>query len=164
MESTQTGSGRDAGDQRKQGFIAYGKEQLSKQLGDASDFVRKAADGLDQNTGVCRIADRAVETMSSAAKYITTAEPRGVLRDANQFARRQPEMFLGGAFLGGLMLGRFLRSRPPETQGQSPETQGQSREGQTRMGYLGQMDDTVADTADEGQIEDTSEGEVTRGR
>ena len=37
-----------------------------------------------------------------------------ILRDAREMARRRPEVFAGGLFVAGLMLGRFLRSSAPE--------------------------------------------------
>jgi hypothetical protein len=37
------------------------------------------------------------------------------VRDTESFARRRPEVFLGGTILAGLMLARFLKASAPDT-------------------------------------------------
>jgi hypothetical protein len=160
-DSQERGTRTDA----PQGLLDFGKERISQQFNEASDVVRRATEGLDQNTGLCRIAERAADTLAGAGKYIASADPRSIVRDTNNFAHKQPELFLGSAFLGGLMLGRFLRSRPPEAarSGDGPSS--------NQMGYLGQMqyassgEEDDAASAEAGSLEDTrfDEGEVSRG-
>jgi hypothetical protein len=82
-----------------------------------------------------RAADKLADSLARAGEYIQVVEPREVVRDVENFARRRPEAFLGGAFIAGAVLGRFLRSRPREDAGASDQgatgpQQGGSKESQ----------------------------------
>ena len=142
----------------KQSLLDFSKERISHQLDQASEVVRKACEGLDHEGGVGRLADRAAAMLADAGKYAAGAEPRHIVRDTNDFAHRQPEVFLGGAFLSGLLLGRFLRSRPPGHAAGKGDASG------SQMGFHGQMgrDETVQHTRDGGQMH-PGEGEVLLG-
>ena len=138
-----------------QSLLDFSKERISQQLDQASDFVRRASEGLDHEGSVGQLADRAAAMLTDAGRYAAGADPRHIIRDTNDFAHRQPEVFLGGAFLSGLLLGRFLRSRPPGHKGDTPVSP---------MGFHPQMgrQETAQDTGGGGQMY-TGEGEVLRG-
>lgn len=96
-----------------QGLVEFGRERIARQLSEASKVVRDSCEKLDPDTGISRVAGRVAERLEGAGDYIASAEPKQLAQDARQFAHRQPEVFLGGTFFAGLMLGRFLRSHPP---------------------------------------------------
>ena len=77
------------------GKLASALHQTSEELGDtiAGPYVEKAASMLDRLSGSVRDA-----SMSDA------------VRATERFARREPLLFLGGAFIAGILAARFLKS------------------------------------------------------
>ncbi|MFO0591501.1 MAG: hypothetical protein U0441_28395 [Polyangiaceae bacterium] len=85
-------AGRGAGDIRQ---FAHVLRNTRGQLGDnmAAPLVDKAADQLER-----------------FSRFLQDANPERVVRDVESFARREPLLFLGGAFALGLLGARFLKS------------------------------------------------------
>jgi len=102
-----------------------------------------AADGLDgiagavQDTGeqlrahdpnnMGQVADVAVstaETVRTVSSRLRDATVDDIIRDTEEFARRQPGLFIGGVFVLGFMLARFLKSTSGSagTSGYAPST------------------------------------------
>ena len=88
-----------------------------------------AADGLDgiagavKDTGeqlrahdpnnmgqVADVAASTAETVRNVSSKLRDATVDDIMRDTEQFARRQPGLFIGGVFVLGFMLARFLKS------------------------------------------------------
>jgi len=88
-----------------------------------------AADGLDGIAGAVKdtgeqlrahdpnnmgqVADVAVstaETVRNVSSRLRDATVDDIIQDTEQFARRQPGLFIGGVFVLGFMLARFLKS------------------------------------------------------
>lgn len=59
----------------------------------AAEYGRKAADGLERLT-----------------KYLRQNDSKALVREIESLGRRQPALFIGGAFLLGLVGARFLKS------------------------------------------------------
>src|SRR5687768_15412131 len=84
--------------------VAGAVRQLGDRLGGeqgpiahyAAEYGRKAADGID------RLTD-----------YIRHNDAKALVRQIENFGRRQPALLLGGAFLLGLAGARFLKSSMP---------------------------------------------------
>jgi hypothetical protein len=92
-----------------------GKDRLSDRIWRVSSAIRSAGQNLGQeDESVARLADRASERFERAAEYVRLANPKQVMRDVAGFARREPAMFYGGAFLLGLAAARFLKSSQRE--------------------------------------------------
>jgi hypothetical protein len=88
-----------------------GKDKLSDRVRRVSSAIRLAGDDLRlEDDLVARYADRASERFERAADYLRTADPKQAVRDVEGFARREPGLFFGGAFLLGLAAARFLKS------------------------------------------------------
>ena len=77
------------------GSVARALHQAASQLNDenASSYVSRAADQVD------RFADT-----------LRSHDLDDLIDQTERFARRQPELFIGGALLLGLAFGRFLKS------------------------------------------------------
>jgi hypothetical protein len=58
---------------------------------------------------------RAGEQVQRAADYLQNADLRQMVSSTEQFARRQPALFLGSAFAIGVLAARFLKSGRPDT-------------------------------------------------
>lgn len=76
-------------------------------------YVRRAAGGVDRVTG-----------------YLRDQDASSMKRDVEDVARSNPALFLGGVFLTGLALGRFLHSSEPDLS--SEKMASSSSRGQTR--------------------------------
>jgi hypothetical protein len=59
---------------------------------------------------VSRYIERAAIQLDHAAHYLQTAEPDELVDRVENFARREPALFIGGAFALGLLGARFLKS------------------------------------------------------
>ena len=53
--------------------------------------------------------------------YLQGRDVRQIFSDTETFARRSPVVFLGGAFLIGLAVSRFLKSSGPQVSGPAPD-------------------------------------------
>jgi hypothetical protein len=80
------------------GSIAQAARQTTQQLRDGqhetiAEYIEKAADNLEKFSS--NLSNRSVAELMS---------------DVQQFARRQPALFVGAAFAAGLLAARFLKS------------------------------------------------------
>ena len=87
--------------------VAGAVRQIGQGLGDqeqgplvqyAAEYGRKAADGLERLTN-----------------YLRRTDTKTLVTEIENFARRQPAIVVGGAFLLGLAGARFLKSSMPAT-------------------------------------------------
>lgn len=85
------------------GSVAQALHQAATQLNDenASSYVSRAADQVD------RLADT-----------LRSHDLDDLIDQTERFARRQPELFFGGALLLGLAFGRFLKSSGERRRGE----------------------------------------------
>ena len=88
------------------------KQAGAERLGGVAQAVHQAADQLDRELppeagAYIHEAADGIERMSAA---IRDSSVRDLLDTANDFARRQPVAFFGGAVLAGFVLSRFLKS------------------------------------------------------
>jgi hypothetical protein len=92
------------------------KDQTAQRLGSLATALRQAARQLEQDDAAAfgRYAAMAADRVDRAADYVGGRDLRELVRDTETFARRHPELFLGGAFVAGVMLARFIKSSRPE--------------------------------------------------
>jgi len=104
-------------------WAATQKERIAEELSHVSYAFRQATDSLrhedDQN--VAAVTQLVAEQTSRVADYVRSGDVSRFRDDAEQFARRRPEVFFGGLFLVGLALSRFLKARPVSRQSRSDE-------------------------------------------
>jgi hypothetical protein len=95
-----------------QGLVAQQKDRVAGQLDSLAGALRDTSHKLDEKdgNGLGQYATRAAEKVDRASKYLRNHELGDVIRDAETFARRRPDVFLGGTFLAGLLLARFLKA------------------------------------------------------
>lgn len=68
----------------------------------AAEYGKKAADGLERLTN-----------------YLRTNDTKALVREVENFGRRQPVLLLGGAFLLGLAGARFIKSSMPAAESET---------------------------------------------
>lgn len=117
--------------------LAAGKDFAAGQLGAVANAIRKTADDLrTQDSGLTDYAVKAATSVDTVSHYLQTRTLSQLIGDAEGYARREPALFMGGAFLVGLIGGRFLKSATPAL---SPEARSDTgRRGQTGAQRRGQ--------------------------
>jgi len=89
------------------------KDQASESLGSVAQTVRQIGTQLRQNDTAAPLAqytDTAANQIENASQYLRTHDVNTMMGDLEQVARRQPALFIGGAFALGLLAARFLKS------------------------------------------------------
>jgi len=94
------------------GAVEQRKTAAAESLGTVAEALRGAAHTLaDGPTAPLReYAESAAEQVDKVARYLKEKDVQTLARDTETFARRHPEVFLGGAFLAGILAARFLKS------------------------------------------------------
>ncbi|MDQ3332768.1 MAG: hypothetical protein M3552_19320, partial [Planctomycetota bacterium] len=74
--------------------------------------LHKATDTLDENDDATlgHYAHQAGDLVDSCANYLRDANASELIRGASNFTRRHPELVLGGLFLAGVSIARFLKA------------------------------------------------------
>jgi hypothetical protein len=86
--------------------------EVAQDLGSVAEAVRSTTyelEGQDQQM-IAQYGNRIADQIEQVSSYLNNHGVEDMLADAENLARRQPALFLGGAFMLGLIVGRFLRS------------------------------------------------------
>lgn len=90
-----------------------GKESAAEGLGSVADALRETGQALRRQEAQPFLTDSieaAANKVRAASDYLQDRTLRHIVRDVEGFARREPALFLGGAFVVGILGGRFLKS------------------------------------------------------
>lgn len=95
--------------------LAGQKDRAAEGLTSVAQALRQTGQELrkQDELGVTSYIDRAVSQVERLSSYLQDNEIGQLVDDVEQFARRQPALFLGGAFVLGLLGARFLKSSRP---------------------------------------------------
>ena len=129
-------------------------QKVTEKAGRGADDIRQFAHVLRNTRGqlgdnmAAPLVDKAADQLERFSRFLQDANPERVVRDVERFARREPLLFLGGAFALGLLGARFLKSsaRHPSEGWDVREHNGEEdrigewgsarrNEGQERYGY-----------------------------
>jgi hypothetical protein len=122
------------------------KDQAAQSLNTVGQAVNQAAQQLRQNNQapIAQVAETAASNINQLADYLRTRNVNDLIGEVESFASRQPALFLGGAFLVGVLGARFLKSSRSgmSQQGSSAGAQQWRGQGQQRWsaaptGYTG---------------------------
>lgn len=87
------------------------KNRAADGLGGIADVFRHASNELrNENETIAQYVDMASDQMRRFADRIRQRGVADMMDDLNDFARRRPALFIGGAFLVGLGVARFLKA------------------------------------------------------
>lgn len=88
------------------------KDRAVTSLGSVAGALRQAGQHLRDNeqAPVAQYADKAADRVEQFAQQLGSKDVQELVRDVENYARRQPAFFLGGAFALGLLAARFLKS------------------------------------------------------
>jgi hypothetical protein len=92
--------------------VSDNKARAVEGLSSVAKAIRKTGENLraDDQNALTGYLDRAATQVDMAAGYIRNRTVGQIFGDVESFARRAPAFFLGGAFVAGLVGGRFLKS------------------------------------------------------
>ena len=87
------------------------KNRAADGLGGIADVIRNTGNELrNENETIAQYVEMAGDQMRRFADNIRQRGVADMMDDLNQFARRRPALFIGGAFLVGLGVARFLKA------------------------------------------------------
>lgn len=87
------------------------KNRAADGLGGIANVIRNAGNELrNENDALASYVDQASDQLRRFADHIRQKGVVDMLDDVQNFARRRPVLFIGGAFLIGLGIARFLKS------------------------------------------------------
>lgn len=94
------------------------KDRAVEAMSQLAGALRQTTGRLSSESDIPAVGEylgRAASQVEGLSDYLQQKSMRDVVEDVEQFARREPVLFLGGAFLVGLLGGRFLKSAAPST-------------------------------------------------
>lgn len=101
------------------------KSQATSTLSSVSQALRESGNNLQgQSSTAAQIINRAADGVDSASRYLEGHELTDLVGEGERFARRNPTVFLGGAFALGLLAARFLKSSTPDQTGYGSDSYG----------------------------------------
>lgn len=94
------------------------KHRAADSLGSVAQALRQTGDSLHSSDqgALGQYADRAADAIEQFSSQLHDKSVEELLSDAERFARREPELFLGGAVLLGLLASRFLKASARRSQ------------------------------------------------
>jgi hypothetical protein len=99
--------------------IQQQKSRISEQVSRYGSVMRGVAGKFrdEGNAGIAGYAEQTADQLDRLAGYLSWRDMGGLLDDAQQSARRHPEVFFGSMFVAGLALSRFLKASRPQRLG-----------------------------------------------
>lgn len=114
------------------------KERAAETLGALAQTLRDSGSSMrEQQPQIASIADQAAQRVEGISTYVREHDVNELVGEAERFARREPLIFVGGAFALGFLASRFLKAAMP--QGQGGSGQRASYSGDYSTGYGGNM-------------------------
>jgi len=115
MDHTQETSGNGIAErvrERASAELTTQKERATDGLGTIAQVVRRSTQQLrdQQHDTVAQYIEQAADQLERLSTRLKEKNVSELLNDAQRLARRQPALFIGGAFVLGLLGARFLKS------------------------------------------------------
>ncbi len=121
--SDATHDAKDKARQAAKKMEARAESTAAENKGRAADRVDGIAEAARTGSQTLRdrdqesaadVADAVADRAGAASRYLRDHEVGEMRADAERFARRNPWVFLGGSFVAGVLIGRFLRASSDE--------------------------------------------------
>ena len=118
------------------------KSKATGALGDVAEALHDTSDSLRDHDrdAFARFTESAASQIEDFTRSIRNRSVGEILDEAERFARREPSLFLGGAFLLGIAGSRFLKASSPGASGGGAEryrSQSLGASGAASRGYYG---------------------------
>lgn len=96
-----------------------GLDQAATGVASVAESIRRvSADMETQQPQIADLASTAADQAEALAGYLRENDVRQIIGNVESFARRQPLLFLGGAFVLGMAASRFIKAAGGQGQGQ----------------------------------------------
>lgn len=94
--------------------ISVKKDEAASALHSVAEAIRDGGQRMRQDQPqIASFAEQAARKVDEASSYIEQHDVRDFVGQVESFARREPVLFLGGAFAIGFMAARFLKASSP---------------------------------------------------
>ncbi len=94
------------------------KDQAAATLHTLAESIRDGGRRMrEEQPQIASLASQAADKVDQASSYVREHEVRDFVREAENFARREPLIFFGGAFALGFLAARFLKASSPQAGG-----------------------------------------------
>jgi ElaB/YqjD/DUF883 family membrane-anchored ribosome-binding protein len=104
----------DQAQQAAEAHVSTQKDQAAGALHSVAEAVRRSSDELrDEQPQIASLATQAAERVDMVSDYIRDHNVRDFVRTAEDFARREPLIFVGSAFALGFLASRFIKASSP---------------------------------------------------
>lgn len=92
--------------------VAVQKRAAAEHISGLASALRETAGQLreQRQEGLARYTDYCAEDVDRMADWLRDSDAETLVEQTQDFARRRPEVFLGGAVAVGFLLARFLKS------------------------------------------------------
>jgi ElaB/YqjD/DUF883 family membrane-anchored ribosome-binding protein len=98
--------------------ISTQKERAASTLDTVAQTLRDSGQNLRQEQPqIATLTDEAARRVEDVSDYVRQHDLRDLVSEAERFARREPLLFLGGAFAIGFVAARFLKASSPTGNG-----------------------------------------------
>lgn len=109
----------DQASQVAQTQVTTQKDRAAETLGFVAQSIRDAGSGMrEQQPQIASLAEQAAGRVEDVSSYIRDHEVGDLIGETERLARREPLLFLGGAFAIGFIAARFLKASSPKSGGQ----------------------------------------------
>ena len=97
------------------GLVQQQKQRAASGISQFGSAIRETAGRMqdDKDATLAGYADAAAAKLEGAASYLESRDVNTMLTDAQSFARRRPELVIGGMFVAGVTIARFLKASGP---------------------------------------------------
>ena len=91
------------------------KHRAARELGSVANALRGCGGdlGSQEDSMLAPYVERVADQVGRVANMLETRTVNEIARDVEDFARRNPAVFLGGCFAVGMLAARFLKSSKP---------------------------------------------------
>ncbi|HEV2782736.1 MAG TPA: hypothetical protein VGX25_25370 [Actinophytocola sp.] len=100
----------DEGVDQLRGQARDGQRKLAHGLRDLTDQLRQMSGRTDGSGLAADLVQQATERVDEAASWLESRDPGDLVDEIRQLARRRPGVFLTGAAVAGLLVGRLTRN------------------------------------------------------
>jgi ElaB/YqjD/DUF883 family membrane-anchored ribosome-binding protein len=134
-----TGSGMlDRVRQTATSQLSQQKDRATDGLGSLAQSIRESSRSFrdKQQDTIAQYAERAADRIEQFSSRLRERDLADLVRDAEQFARRQPAVFIGATFAAGVLAARFLKSSARDRTHAGMGTGGPSSAALDRLGTV----------------------------
>jgi ElaB/YqjD/DUF883 family membrane-anchored ribosome-binding protein len=104
----------DAARSAAESLLEEQKRQVAERVSGVAEALRNAIGPLDrsQNAIIARVVEQAADHVESLTRAVRSRRWNELVADTEDFARRQPTLFVLGAVAAGFTIGRLLWTAP----------------------------------------------------